>query len=183
MTIHIPQRGRECLATAETLFRAAKAMTDRTIAGQLKARADDYQRRAGKASYFDAAQVFALSAVTEEREAQSKAYYFFVTALQSVKVEAEFLKTKWNDFHHRMAESFSNSESCFYVSGTNMGGDVIRFVPKSERERARLIREARTIYNSVFPPADPVNEEQNKVPATHLISDANIYGSDGGLLP
>ena len=37
-------------------------------------------------------------------------------------------------------------------------GEVIRFVPKSERERARLIREARAIYDSVFPPSDPVRE-------------------------
>ena len=33
-------------------------------------------------------------------------------------------------------------------------GEVIRFVPKSELERARLIREARAIYESVFP-SDP----------------------------
>ena len=32
-------------------------------------------------------------------------------------------------------------------------GDVVRFVPKSELERARLIREARAIYDSIFPPA------------------------------
>jgi hypothetical protein len=30
-------------------------------------------------------------------------------------------------------------------------GEVIRFVPKSERERDRLIREARAIYDSIFP--------------------------------
>ncbi|MBR0816176.1 hypothetical protein JQ544_31925 [Bradyrhizobium diazoefficiens] len=30
--------------------------------------------------------------------------------------------------------------------------NVIRFVPKSERERERLIREARAIYDSIFPP-------------------------------
>jgi len=39
------------------------------------------------------------------------------------------------------------------MSGANMG-EVIRFVPKSERERIRLIREARAIYDSVFPPPD-----------------------------
>lgn len=33
--------------------------------------------------------------------------------------------------------------------------DVVRFVPKSELERARLIREARAIYDSIFPPAAP----------------------------
>jgi len=32
-------------------------------------------------------------------------------------------------------------------------GEVIRFIPKSERERVRLIREARAIYDSIFPPA------------------------------
>jgi hypothetical protein len=32
-------------------------------------------------------------------------------------------------------------------------GEVVRFVPKSEQERARLIREARAIYDSIFPPA------------------------------
>jgi hypothetical protein len=37
-------------------------------------------------------------------------------------------------------------------------GDVVRFVPKSELERARLIREARAIYDSIFPPAAPEPE-------------------------
>ncbi|MBR0970002.1 hypothetical protein [Bradyrhizobium japonicum] len=38
-------------------------------------------------------------------------------------------------------------------------GEVIRFVSKSERERERLIREARAIYDSIFPPADPASEQ------------------------
>jgi hypothetical protein len=38
-------------------------------------------------------------------------------------------------------------------------GEVIRFVPKYERERAHLIREARARYESIFPPADPVSEQ------------------------
>ncbi|MEH2490757.1 hypothetical protein [Bradyrhizobium sp. AZCC 2230] len=33
-------------------------------------------------------------------------------------------------------------------------GQVIQFVSKSERERIRLIQEARAIYDSIFPPAD-----------------------------
>jgi hypothetical protein len=37
-------------------------------------------------------------------------------------------------------------------------GDVIRLVPKSELERIRLIREARAIYDSIFPPTDAVGE-------------------------
>ncbi|MBR1092531.1 hypothetical protein JQ621_34230 [Bradyrhizobium manausense] len=34
-------------------------------------------------------------------------------------------------------------------------GQIIQFVSKSERERLRLIQEARAIYDSVFPPNDP----------------------------
>jgi hypothetical protein len=41
-------------------------------------------------------------------------------------------------------------------------GDVVRFVPKSERERARLIREARAIYDSIFPPADRAGEPRDR---------------------
>ena len=33
-------------------------------------------------------------------------------------------------------------------------GEVVRFVPKSELERDRLIREARANYEYAFPPAD-----------------------------
>lgn len=39
-------------------------------------------------------------------------------------------------------------------------GEVIRFVPKSELERARLIREARAIYESIFPSEDTVASAQ-----------------------
>ena len=31
-------------------------------------------------------------------------------------------------------------------------GEIVRFIPKSELERARLIAEARAIYDSIFPP-------------------------------
>ena len=62
-------------------------------------------------------------------------------------------------------------------------GEIIRFVPKSERERARLVREARAIYDGIFPPADPVSEQQNKAPVSHTVSGANAYRSDGVVLP
>jgi hypothetical protein len=65
--------------------------------------------------------------------------------------------------------------------GANMG-EIIRFVPKSERERARLIREARAIYDGIFPPADPVSEKQNKAPVSHTVSGANAHRSNGVLL-
>ena len=48
-------------------------------------------------------------------------------------------------------------------------GEVIRFVSKSERERDRLIREARAIYDSIFPPNDPVGEKWNIAPAAYPI--------------
>lgn len=37
-------------------------------------------------------------------------------------------------------------------------GEVVRLVTRAERERARLIREARANYDAVFPPADPDGE-------------------------
>jgi hypothetical protein len=61
-------------------------------------------------------------------------------------------------------------------------GEVTRFVPKSERERACLIREARAIYDSIFPSADAVSEQQDKVPASHVVSGANTNRSVGILL-
>jgi hypothetical protein len=61
-------------------------------------------------------------------------------------------------------------------------GEVIRFVPKSERERARLIREARSIYDSIFPPADSVSEQRDRAPISQRVSGANAHRSDGVLL-
>ena len=65
--------------------------------------------------------------------------------------------------------------------GANMG-EIVRFSPKSERDRARLIREARAIYDSIFPPADPVSEQQDNAPVSHTVSGANALRSDGDLL-
>ena len=61
-------------------------------------------------------------------------------------------------------------------------GEVIRFVSKSERERARLIRAARATYDSIFPPADPVSEKQNKAQVSHAVGGANAHRSNGVLL-
>jgi hypothetical protein len=41
-------------------------------------------------------------------------------------------------------------------------GKVIRFTSMSERELIRLFREARAIYDGVFPRADPVNKQRDK---------------------
>jgi hypothetical protein len=43
--------------------------------------------------------------------------------------------------------------------------DIIRLVPKSEFERARLIREARAIYDSIFPPDDVGGEQGDARPS------------------
>jgi hypothetical protein len=68
MTFQISQRGKEYLKTAQTLFSAAQSMTDGVIAWQLKALADNYERRAEKASRDDAAKALARSVAEIERE-------------------------------------------------------------------------------------------------------------------
>jgi hypothetical protein len=74
-----------------------------------------------------------------------------------------------------MADAFSK------MFGVNMA-EIIQFIPKSEYERARLIREARAIYDSIFPPADPVSEQQNKAPLSRSASGSKVYRSDGVLV-
>ncbi|WFU84408.1 hypothetical protein QA645_17210 [Bradyrhizobium sp. CIAT3101] len=64
MTIQLSQRGKQYLQTARTLVRAAQTMTDEVIAGQLKALADDYERRAERASQVDAAKALARETAT-----------------------------------------------------------------------------------------------------------------------
>jgi len=58
-------------------------------------------------------------------------------------------------------------------------GEVIRFIPKSERERIRLIREARAIYDSVFPPTNLMSEQRDKLPTSLTLNGTDAYRSDG----
>jgi hypothetical protein len=58
-------------------------------------------------------------------------------------------------------------------------GEIIRFASKSERERIRLILEARAIYDSVFPSAAPVNVRGDEAPGTDGIGAASADRSDG----
>jgi hypothetical protein len=60
-------------------------------------------------------------------------------------------------------------------------GEVVRFIPKAELERARLIREARAIYDSIFPPSIPAGEK-DKPGATYGISGTNSRHGNGGLV-
>jgi len=63
------RRGKQYLKTAATLLRAARTMTDQVVANQLKALADDYERRAEKATHDDTARELArLSAISTEQE-------------------------------------------------------------------------------------------------------------------
>jgi len=66
MTHQISRRGRQYLQTARTLLRAAQSMTDEVVVSQLKALAEDYERRAEKASLVDAAKALARSAAVAE---------------------------------------------------------------------------------------------------------------------
>jgi hypothetical protein len=40
-------------------------------------------------------------------------------------------------------------------------GEVVQFVPKRDLERARLIREARAIYESIFPTEATAGMQRN----------------------
>ncbi|NEU97100.1 hypothetical protein [Bradyrhizobium uaiense] len=68
MTFQISQRGKQYLQTAQTLLRAAQIMTDNLVVSQLKTLADDYERRAEKASRADAARALARTAAVAEPE-------------------------------------------------------------------------------------------------------------------
>ena len=59
---------KQYLATARTLFRQAQVMTDAMVSAQLKALAEDYERRAEKASHRDVAKALARSAARAERD-------------------------------------------------------------------------------------------------------------------
>ena len=61
-------------------------------------------------------------------------------------------------------------------------GEVIRFVPRHERERARLIRDVRAICDSIFPPVDSVNHKQSGTPVSHPVIGADADRGDGDLV-
>ena len=57
-------------------------------------------------------------------------------------------------------------------------GEVIQFVPRAERERARLIREARATYDSIFPPT-AANEQEDKGSVSQTVSGVHANRSSG----
>jgi hypothetical protein len=50
------------------------------------------------------------------------------------------------------------------------------------RNKCGVIREARAIYDGIFPLADPVSEQQEKAAISRTVSGANADRSDGVLL-
>jgi hypothetical protein len=57
-------------------------------------------------------------------------------------------------------------------------GEVVRFVPKSELERIRLVREARAIYESVFPEVSALNEPRYPVSTGRAVGGLNVDRGD-----
>jgi type II secretory pathway component PulL len=60
-------------------------------------------------------------------------------------------------------------------------GEVIQFISKSDRERARLIRQAQAIYDSIFPPVHRAGERRDKAAQGHAAGVTNAHRSDENL--
>jgi hypothetical protein len=144
MTFQISRRGKKYLEVAQTLLRAAETMTDRAIAGQLKALADDYQRRAEKASDVDAAKALARSAVNAEgadatrgerwdarRATQSRAFYSFVIACGAFTVRADI------PHEDRMIGVISSRADCLTADLTDVWSEYGRNYSICPKVRAR----------------------------------------------
>jgi hypothetical protein len=54
-------------------------------------------------------------------------------------------------------------------------------IPKPQEEIPGDVRKPRAIYDSIFPPLDPVSERQDRALASHTVGGANAYRSDGVL--
>jgi hypothetical protein len=59
--------------------------------------------------------------------------------------------------------------------------EVLRFVPRPQRERARLIREARATDDSIFPPT-AASEQEDKGSVSQTVSGAHAHRSSGVIL-
>ena len=70
-----------------------------------------------------------------------------------------------------MAQSSLGTAEPFRLFGEHVG-KVVQLVTKSELERTRLIREARALYDMVFPPAAPDNKQRE--PDQALLSETSI---------
>ena len=60
-------------------------------------------------------------------------------------------------------------------------GEVVRFVSKAERERLRLIREARATYDSVFPSSQSINAQRDKTTKAQTVNGPDVRHGDNSL--
>jgi hypothetical protein len=60
-------------------------------------------------------------------------------------------------------------------------GEVVRFVSKAERERLRLIREARAMYDSVFPSSQSINARRDKTTIAQTVNGPDVRHGDNSL--
>jgi hypothetical protein len=79
---------------------------------------------------------------------------------------------------HLLAET-PPERGTFYQEA-NMG-EVVRFVSKAERERLRLIREARAMYDSVFPSSQSINAQRDKATIAQTVNGPDARYGDNSL--
>jgi hypothetical protein len=58
-------------------------------------------------------------------------------------------------------------------------GEVIRFIPKAERERLGLIRQARAMYDSVFPSSGSANEQRDNTSIIPSVNGPTVHQGQG----
>jgi hypothetical protein len=57
-------------------------------------------------------------------------------------------------------------------------GEVVRFVAKAERERTRLVQQARAAYDSIFPPSDTAGQPDATPEADVLTGASALLGEE-----
>ena len=60
-------------------------------------------------------------------------------------------------------------------------GEVVRFVSKAERERLRLIREARAMYDSVFPSSPSINAQRDNTTIAQTVNGSDVRHGENSL--
>ena len=60
-------------------------------------------------------------------------------------------------------------------------GEVVRFVSKAEREQLRLIREARAMYDSVFPSSPSINAQRDNTTIAQMVNGPDVRHGENSL--
>ena len=96
-------------------------------------------------------------------DSRAAAFHGTVTGILSLRTaggganRSRAPQSTWHDDCDLKAEAISS------LGLERTMGEVIRFVPKSELERVRLIREARAIYDGIFPSTDSASEQRDDI--------------------